>query len=65
MLPTLFLHVILRSWSAGGDGFVVLERMKNHRLLSAIPVIVAMVRDPGVVEQKAREYGGIAVLRPS
>ena len=37
--------------------------MKNHRLLLAIPVIVAMVCDPGVVEQKAREYGAIAVLR--
>ncbi len=30
---------------------------------SPIPVIVAMVRDPGVMEQKAREYGAIAVLR--
>ena len=46
----------------GGDGFVVLERLKNNRLLSAIPVIVVTARDPGVAEQKAREHGAAAFL---
>jgi DNA-binding response OmpR family regulator len=47
----------------GGDGFVVLERLKSNRLLSAIPVIVVTVRDPGVAEQKARECGAVAFLQ--
>ena len=56
-------YVILRSWSAGGDGFLVLERLKSHRLLSAIPVIIVTVRDPAVAEQKAQEYGAVAFLQ--
>lgn len=47
----------------GGDGLVVLERLKNNRLLSAIPVIVVTARDPGVAEQKARECGAAAFLQ--
>jgi DNA-binding response OmpR family regulator len=47
----------------GGDGFVVLERLKSNRLLSAIPVIVVTVRDPGVAKQKARECGAVAFLQ--
>ncbi len=57
-------HVILLDLGLpGGDGFVVLERLKGNRLLSAIPVIVVTAQDPGVAEQKAREYGAIAFLR--
>ncbi|MEO5630751.1 MAG: hypothetical protein ABIQ24_10515 [Nitrospiraceae bacterium] len=44
------------------DGVVVLERLKSNRLLSAIPVMVVMVRDPEGTEQKAREYGAVAFL---
>ena len=47
----------------GGDGFVVLERLKSNQLFSAIPVIVVTVQDPEVAEQKAREYGAIAFLQ--
>ena len=57
-------HVILLDLGLpGGDGFVVLERLKSNRLLSAIPVIVVTVRGPEVAEQKAREYGAIAFLQ--
>ena len=57
-------HVILLDLGLpGGDGFVVLERLKSNRLLSAIPVIVVTVRDPEVAEQKAREYGAGAFLQ--
>ena len=45
------------------DGIIVLERLKSHRLLSAIPVIVVTVQDPAVAEQKAREYGAVAFLQ--
>ena len=46
-----------------GDGFLVLDRLKGNRLLSAIPVIVVTVRDPEVAEQKARECGAVAFLQ--
>ena len=46
----------------GGDGFVVLERLKSNRLLSDIPVIVVTVRDRQEVEEKARRLGAAAYL---
>jgi DNA-binding response OmpR family regulator len=57
-------HMILLDLGLpGGDGFVVLERLKSNRLLSAIPVIVVTVQAPEVAEQKAREYGAVAFLQ--
>jgi DNA-binding response OmpR family regulator len=57
-------HVILLDLGLpGGDGFVVLERLKSNRLLSAIPVIVVTVQAPEVAEQKAREYGAVGFLQ--
>ena len=57
-------HVMLLDLGlSGGDGVVVLERLKSNRLLLAIPAIVVTARDPGVAEQKAREYGAIAFLQ--
>jgi DNA-binding response OmpR family regulator len=57
-------HVILLDIGLpGGDGFVVLERLKSNRLLSAIPVIVVTARGPEVAEQKARECGAVAFLQ--
>ena len=47
----------------GGDGFVVLERLKSNRLVSAIPVIVVTAQDHAVAEQKARECGAVAFLK--
>jgi len=46
----------------GGDGFVVLERLKSNHLLSDIPVIVVTVRDRQEVEEKARRLGAAAYL---
>lgn len=57
-------HAILLDLGLPGeDGFVVLERLKGNRLLSAIPVIVVTVQDPEVAEHKAREYGAVAYLQ--
>ena len=57
-------HVILLDLGLpGGDGFLVLERLKSNRLLSAIPVIVVTGRGPEVAEQKARECGAVAFLQ--
>jgi putative two-component system response regulator len=47
----------------GGDGFVVLERLKSNRLVSAIPVIVVTAQNPAAAEQKARECGAVAFLQ--
>ena len=46
----------------GGDGFVVLERLKSTLLLSDIPVIVVTVRDRQEVEEKARRLGAVAYV---
>ena len=46
----------------GGDGFVVLERLKSNSLLSDIPVIVVTVRDRQEVEENARRLGAAAYL---
>ena len=57
-------HVILLDLGLpGGDGFLVLERLKSNRLLSTIPVIVVTGRGPEVAEQKARECGAVAFLQ--
>jgi len=47
----------------GGDGFVVLERLKANRFLSDIPVIVVTIRDPHEAEEKARRLGAAAYLQ--
>ena len=41
----------------GGDGLIVLERLKNNRLLSHIPVIVVTVRDRQEAEEQTRRLG--------
>lgn len=57
-------HVILLDLGLpGGDGFVVLERLKGNRLLSAIPVIVVTAQDAELAEHRVREYGAIAFLQ--
>ena len=57
-------HVILLDLGLpGGDGFLVLERLKSNRLLSTIPVIVVTGRGPEVAEQNARECGAVAFLQ--
>jgi DNA-binding response OmpR family regulator len=46
----------------GGDGFVVLERLKSNHLLSDIPVIVVTVRNRQEVEEKARRLGAAGYI---
>ena len=47
----------------GGDGFLVLERLKANKLLSTIPVIIVTARDPQEVENKALQTGAVASLQ--
>jgi DNA-binding response OmpR family regulator len=46
----------------GGDGFVVLERLKSNLLMSDIPVIVVTIRDRQEAEEKARRLGAADYL---
>ena len=47
----------------GGDGFLVLERLKANKLLSTIPVIIVTVLDLKVVEEKALRAGAASSLQ--
>lgn len=47
----------------GGDGFLVLERLKANRFLSHIPVIVVSARDPQEAAEKARCLGAVAYVQ--
>lgn len=47
----------------GGDGFLVLERLKANTWLSAIPVIIVTARDLKEVENKALQAGAVASLQ--
>lgn len=55
--------IILDLGLPGGDGFVVLERLKSNTLLSDIPVIVVTARDPDVAEQQSQKSGARAYLQ--
>lgn len=49
----------------GGDGFLVLERLKANKLLSPIPVIIVTARDLKEVSEKALRAGAVASLQKS
>lgn len=46
-----------------GDGFIVLQRLRNHPTLNNIPVIVVSARDPEVNEPKALQAGAQAFFQ--
>jgi DNA-binding response OmpR family regulator len=47
----------------GGDGFLVLERMKNIASLACTPVIVLSARDPKANEKRALAAGAEAFFQ--
>jgi DNA-binding response OmpR family regulator len=49
--------IVLDLGLPGGDGFVVLERLRAISHLGAIPVIVVSARDPIDVERRALQLG--------
>jgi DNA-binding response OmpR family regulator len=59
-LPDL---IILDLGLPAGDGFVVMERLKQFPSLAVIPVIVVSGRDPRLAESKAIACGASAFLQ--
>ena len=47
----------------GGDGFIVMERMKNIAALACIPVIVVSARDPQLNKARALAAGADAFFQ--
>jgi CheY-like chemotaxis protein len=47
----------------GGDGFLVMNRFRQHPDLGAIPVIVVSGRDPATIRQRALESGAVAFFQ--
>ena len=57
--------ILLDLGMPGGDGFLVLERLKSNRLVSHIPVIVVTARDRQEAEERTRRLGAVDyVLKP-
>ena len=46
-----------------GDGFLVMERLRNFPSLASIPIVVLTARDPETARQRAMVAGAIAFLR--
>jgi two-component system KDP operon response regulator KdpE len=55
--------IILDLGLPAGDGFVVMERLKNLPALSMIPIIVVSGRDPYANREKALRAGAKACLQ--
>ena len=51
--------ILLDLGMPGGDGLLVLERLKSNRLLSHIPVIVVTARARQEAEERARNLGAV------
>ena len=47
----------------GGNGLMVLERLKANTSLGSIPVIIVTAEDPQVAEARAIEGGAVAFLQ--
>ena len=55
--------VILDIGLPGGDGFIVMERLKAMVALACAPVFIVSAQDPRAVEAWAGEAGAKAVLQ--
>ena len=51
--------ILLDLGMPGGDGLLVLERLKSNRFVNHIPVIVITVRDRQEAEEQTRSLGAV------
>ncbi len=54
--------VVLDVMLPGGQGFVVMERLRAVPSLSAVPVIIISGHDPRLLRQRAEDMGAVAFL---
>jgi two-component system, cell cycle response regulator DivK len=55
--------ILLDMGLPGGDGVVVMERLKSFPALESIPVVVVSAREPTVTEERARAAGAQGYVR--
>jgi DNA-binding response OmpR family regulator len=55
--------IILDLGLPGGDGFVVMDRLKSNTYLSVVPVIIVTARDPHANRRRALQAGAKAFLQ--
>jgi DNA-binding response OmpR family regulator len=55
--------IVLDLGLPGGDGFVIMERLKAIASLSTVPVVVVTARDPATSRERALASGARAFLQ--
>jgi len=55
--------VLLDLGLPGGDGYVVLERLRNNTTLSVVPIVVLSARNAEENEKRALEEGAVAYFQ--
>ena len=55
--------IILDFGLPAGDGFVVMERLRNHPSLALIPIIILTARDLRINKERALKAGAIAFFK--